>query len=127
MGDWLANHVHTTFAFTSISKVRLLESPNDAFKKLLGSHSVKEWSGRLSWNPKLNRGSNKLSKHRKAKSLHIPNSKLTEQPIVTAPSINWKLWQLTRLDVRQRNFESCVYANNIGLAKRNNGCLISTR
>ena len=103
--DWLSNHIHQTFCFTSVCIVRLRDSPNDEFMKILGAHYVKEWSGRLSWNPKSNRPS-----HQK-------------QAVVGEPSINWRLWQLSRLGFAC----VCTKANNIGLAKRSSGCLISSR
>lgn len=43
------------------------------------------------------------------------------------PQINWDLWQLARLDPKSRHRQSLIYNNNIGLAQRANGWLISKR
>eukprot|EP01084_Bolivina_argentea_P283130 484815_1 len=129
--NWLSAHIHQLFTFTSVSCVRFKESPNDEFRKILGQHNVAEWSGRLSWNPKpksmrnmnMNNGNNYNNNNNNSPRDEIKyNFKQPKQP-----GIDWNLWQLARIDSRSRHFQSCLYNNNIGLAQRNGGWLISTR
>ena len=135
---WLKSHIHQLFCFHSIKIVRTPENIDDIFKKILTKHNVPEWSGRLSWNPYQNYPStsspNNSSSH--LKTPNTPRGHFRISSIMSTssalnneqPMTDFNLWQLCRLNQNNNKYiQSIIHNNNIGLAPKYNGWLISKR